>query len=174
VVEPGQSFDEFVIAHGPGLLRFGYLLTSGSDLAQDLVQDALVKMYSRWSSVGRIERPDAYLRRVMVNDLTNRRRKLSNRETPSDPPDSAVADGTDAVSQRDEIWRILAQLPSRQRVVLVLRYYEEYSDEEIAAALGCAVSTVRSLASRAFTRLRGHPALAHVLDEALAHPEEMP
>lgn len=172
MVELRQSFDDFVVAHGPGLLRFGYLLTSGGDLAQDLVQDALVKMYRRWPSVARIERPDAYARRIMVNDLASWRRKLSNRETPSQPPDAAMGDDTDTIAQRDVIWRTLAELPSRQRVVLVLRYYEAYSDEEIAAVLTCAPSTVRSLAARAFATLRHHPALAAAPDATIQYPEE--
>lgn len=172
MVEPATSFDDFVVASGPGLLRFGYLLVNGGDLAQDLVQDALVKMYRRWSSVGTVERPDAYVRRIMVNDLTSWHRRLSNRETPSESFESVTSDGTDAIAQRDAVWRTLARLPSRQRAVLVLRYYEEYSDEEIGDVLSCAASTVRSLASRAFASLRSDPALAAMLDEALAHPEE--
>lgn len=75
-----EGFDEFVVGRGPGLLRFAYLVSGDRHLAEDLVQEALVKAHRRWGWIQRAERPDAYVRRIVVNDLTSRRRRRSARE----------------------------------------------------------------------------------------------
>jgi RNA polymerase sigma-70 factor (sigma-E family) len=155
-----STFDDFVVGRGPALLRFACVLTQDSWLAEDLVQVALLKAHRRWNRVVRIEHPEAYVRRIVVNEFVSWRRRRSSGEFPLLVPEVEQADGADALLERDLVWRILAQLPRRQRVVLVLRYYEALSDAEIATALGCAEGTVRSLASRAFEALRRHPQLA--------------
>lgn len=164
-----SEFDEFVVGCGPALLRLGYLLTGDRALAEDLVQEALVKVHRRWSHAAAVEQPQAYVRRVMVNEFASWRRRRASTEVVGAVPDRASGDGADELADRDLMWRALAELPRRQRMVLVLRYYEQQTDEEIAAVLGCAESSVRSLAARAFTALRRHPELS-----ALEPSEGMP
>jgi RNA polymerase sigma-70 factor (sigma-E family) len=157
VVAGVESFDEFVLARGPALLRFAYLLTRDSGRAEDLVQDALLKTHRRWDAVVRADRPDAYVRRIVVNDFLSWRRRRSSREVTGAVPETVMPDGTDRLAERDLLWRALATLPPRQRAVLVLRYYEDLTDPQIADVLGCALGTVRSLTSRALGALRADP-----------------
>jgi len=152
-------FDQFVASRGPALLRFAYLLTGDRRLAEDLVQDALVKAYRRWSRHP-VEYAEAYVRRIIVNEYLSWRRLRSSSEVTGHIRPQVCHDAADAVAERDQVWRALADLPRRQRSVLVLRYYEDLSDADIAALLGCAEGTVRSLAARAFAALRRHPQLA--------------
>lgn len=158
--DKAREFDEFVVGHGAALLRFGYLMTGDRALAEDLVQEALVKVHRRWSSGFSVDRPDAYVRKVMANQFTSWRRRRSSTEVVGTVPDGACLDGSDAFADRDLVWQALAELPRRQRVVLVLRYYEHLTDAEIASLVGCAESTVRSLAARAFASLRRDPQLS--------------
>ena len=152
------SFEEFVRSRGPSLLRYAHLLTGDAGRAEDLVQDALVKLHARWETG--TTAPHAYARRIVTNDYLSWRRRLSNSEAPSVIGDPAtVGVPTDEVAERDAVWRAIRGLPRRQRVVIVLRYYEDLTDHDIAAVLGVADGTVRSLASRAFATLRTHPAL---------------
>lgn len=156
MIEESSGFDEFVIARTAGLLRFAYLMTADTALSQDLVQEALIKVYKRWSTVRSVDRPDAYVRRMLVNQYVSWRRRLLNREVPTALiPDLVPMDSAESIfTERDLVWRALQRLTRRQRSVLVLRYYEDLADEEIAKILGCATSTVRSLASRALQSLR--------------------
>ena len=156
-----ESFEGFVRSRTAALLRLAYLLAGDRQLAEDLVQEVLVKAHRRWSRVGSADNADAYVRRMLVNEHLSRRRRRSSGELPTDEvaDTSRVNDSQDAVAARDEMWRLLAALPARQRAVLVLRYYAELNDAQIAALLGCAVGTVRSLASRGLARLRHHPDL---------------
>jgi RNA polymerase sigma-70 factor (sigma-E family) len=165
----GAQFDEFVVGRGPALLRFGYLLSGDRGLAEDLVQDALVKLHRRWSGRVVVERPEAYVRRIMLNDFTSWHRRRASTEVIGPVPERISADVMDALAERDAMWRLLRGLSPRQRAVIVLRYYEHEPDTRIAALLGCGESTVRSLAARAFAVLRSHPELAaHTLN----HHEE--
>lgn len=157
--EVRPEFEEFVVARGPALVRFGYLLTGDAGQAEDLVQDALVKAFRRWSGDVAVERPEAYVRRIIVNDVTSWRRRRSSTEVVGSVPDYGHGDAAEASADRDVMWRALAELPRRQRAVMVLRYYENLPDSEIAGVLGCGASTVRSLASRAFAALRRRPDL---------------
>jgi RNA polymerase sigma-70 factor (sigma-E family) len=153
----GESFDEYVVARAPALTRFGYLLTRDSGTAQDLVQEALGRLYAHWSRISRDGNPDAYVRRSMVNQLLSWRRRRVPDETPvASLPEttSASVDVAGGLAARDEMWQLLGLLPVRQRAVLVLRFYEDLSDVDIAALLGCSAVTVRSHASKALARLR--------------------
>jgi RNA polymerase sigma-70 factor (sigma-E family) len=154
------DFEAFVVSRGPALLRFAFLLTADAHLAQDLVQEALIKAHRRWSANAQADHPEAYVRRIMVNQHLSWRRLRSHHEVAAPLPNMVATDATSQVGERDLIWRMLIGLPRRQRTVLVLRYYEDLSDPEIASMLGCAEGTVRSLASRAFASLRLHPHLA--------------
>lgn len=156
VPEDSGSFESFLAVRGPGLRRFAYLLSGQAALADDLVQQALLKTYRHW---GGQTRPEAYVRRAITNEFLSWRRR-SSRETGLHEHDVSLPDGSEARAQHDLIWRALASLPRRQRAVLVLRYYEGLPDSQIGDLLGCATGTVRSLASRAFETLRAAPGLA--------------
>jgi RNA polymerase sigma-70 factor (sigma-E family) len=154
VVETG--FTGFVREHTSALLRTAYLLTGNGDAAEELVQDTLVRLYPKWDRVAAAEVPVAYVRRALTNGYINQRRRASSRDQRyADVPDRG--DPRDAVAEfadRDEMWTILHGLPDRQRAALVLRFYEGLPDEQIAAALGCRLGTVRSLVSRGLAALR--------------------
>lgn len=154
------AFDDFVAARGQALLRYAYLVAGDGHTAEDLVQSALAKAYGRWSRVQATGHPEAYVKRMVLNEhLSWRRRRASSEVVAAALPASVAADAHAATDERDVVWRLLAGLPRRQRVVLVLRFYEDLPDDAIAAELGCAPGTVRSLASRGLAALRAHPSL---------------
>ncbi|MEH0972715.1 SigE family RNA polymerase sigma factor [Micromonospora sp. CPCC 205546] len=150
------TFEEFVSARGGSLLRFALMLTGDRHQAEDLVQSVLAKAYVRWARVAGMSRPEAYLKQVLVNENLRWWRRRSSRELPvAAPADGAHrADDAGAHAARDAAWALLRRLPRRQRAVLVLRYYEDLSDAQIAEVLGCAPATVRSQAARALATLR--------------------
>ena len=150
------SFDELVASNERQLLRLALMLSGGVHSAEDLVQTVLAQAYRRWDRVSTVEHPEAYLRTMLVNEFLSWRRRLTNRELPvAVMADTASAEDIGArQAQRDATWRLLATLPRQQRAVLVLRYYEDLPDEEIAAVLGCSGSTVRSNAARGLASLR--------------------
>jgi RNA polymerase sigma factor (sigma-70 family) len=153
-----QDLAALVESDGAALLRFAYLLCRDTGRAEDLVQDALVRMMRSRSTVGA---PAAYARKVIVNEYLGWRRRLSSTErVGTEGFDTGVADATDAVADRELVWQLIGSLPPRARAVLVLRYYEDLPDAEIAAVVGCAEATVRSIAARAFTLLRSSPQLS--------------
>ncbi|SCG48750.1 SigE family RNA polymerase sigma factor [Micromonospora coxensis] len=146
------EFREFVEARYAELLRTAYLLTGSRDAAQDLVHDALLKVMRHWR---RVDEPIAYVRRAMVNERTSRWRRIGLRELlTSAVPDRAGPDSADAVVARDELLAALDRLPARMRTVLVLRYWEDLPEAEVAQAMGCSVGTVKSQAARGLARLR--------------------
>jgi RNA polymerase sigma-70 factor (sigma-E family) len=149
-----SSFEEYVSARGPTLLRFAYVLSGDHHLAEDLVQEVLARLHPRWRRMDDVEQPDAYVRRAIVRQYVSWWRRRSNRERPGPVPERPAPEH-DHGAERDEMWRLLAALPRTQRAVLVLRFYEELPDDEIAAVLGCARATVRVHASRGLARLRG-------------------
>jgi RNA polymerase sigma-70 factor (sigma-E family) len=146
------AFDAFVRARLPALLRFAYALTGDPHTAADLVQDALERTGMRWSKVERQGDAEGYVRRAILNGRVSRWRK-HRRETLVDcVPERMTAY---EVPRRDEqLWQLLATLPPRQRAVLVLRYYEDMSEVQIAATLGCSPGTVKSQSSKALAKLR--------------------
>jgi RNA polymerase sigma-70 factor (sigma-E family) len=158
-----EPFNAFVVAHGGALLRFAYLLCRDRARAEDLVQESLLKALRRWREHELPEQPEAYVRRIVVNEYLGWKRRRASAELVGLTDDDATqADGSDAQAERDLMWRLLGSLPPRSRVVLVLRYYEQLPDQEIAEHLGCAPGTVRSLAARAFATLRTDPQLAEL------------
>jgi RNA polymerase sigma-70 factor (sigma-E family) len=149
-----RDFGEFVSGILPALLRFGHVLTGSPQEAEDLVQEALAKSLRRWRRVS-ADDPVAYVRRVMVNTHLTRWRRWSSRVRLGEVPEIAADDARLSRSQEwDALRRALAQLPSRQRAVLVLRYLDDLPDAAIAALLGCQPGTVRSQASRGLAALR--------------------
>lgn len=151
------GFEEFLLAHGKALLRLAYVITGSRYDADDLLQDTLVDLHRSWSRVEQAAAPYAYARRALVNRHTSNRRRRSATELPVAPealPQFPIDGGQDRVAEDEALWRRLATLPPRMRQVLVLRYFEDLSDAEIADVLGIGVSAVRSSASRAIGILR--------------------
>lgn len=155
-MRPEVGFAGFVREHTPALLRTAYLLTGNAQTAEELVQDTLVRLYPKWERVEAADVPIAYVRRSIANAYINQSRRAGRREFAYDDVPERF-DDRDVVGQladRDEIWAGLRLLPERQRAALVLRFFEDLSDEDSAAALGCRVGTVRSLISRGLAALR--------------------
>lgn len=162
-----DSFRAFVVARHLALLRAAYLLTGDRGAAEDLVQTALAEAAYRWSRIAE-ERPEAYVRRVMYNKFCSglRRRRVLVESPVADVPERAVGDETDRVDTQLSLGAALARLAPRQRACLVLRYYEDRSEAETAAILGCSVGTVKSQTHDGLRRLRAMaPALAGLLPE---------
>jgi RNA polymerase sigma-70 factor (sigma-E family) len=154
---PDEVLGELMTVSGDRLLRLAYQLTHDRSLADDVVQEALVSIYRTWRRCApHVENREAYAKRVVVNEFLRRRRLRSAGEVVTDlVPDRAVAAEDSAVVDRDELWRALGTLPARQRTVLVLRYYEDLPDGRIAELIDAKEATVRSLAARGLTSLRG-------------------
>ncbi|MBE1492613.1 SigE family RNA polymerase sigma factor [Plantactinospora soyae] len=147
-----DGFREFVEVRYADLLRTAYLLTGTRDAAQDLLHAALLKAMRRWR---RLDEPVAYVRKILVNERTNRWRRIGSRELlTATVPDRVRPDATETVVVRDELMTALQKLPARMRAVLVLRYWEDQSEADTAALLNCSVGTVKSQAARGLTRLR--------------------
>lgn len=148
-----EDFAEFVRQTLPGLLRYGHLLTGNPHDAADLVQTVLEKLGARWPSILRSTGdPVAYARRAMANAHISRWRRTRRERLIADLPESAVhhPDPFD----NEPLWAALRGLPPKQRAVMVMRYYEELSEAEIAAVLGVSRGTVKSQASKAMATLR--------------------
>jgi RNA polymerase sigma-70 factor (sigma-E family) len=150
------TFDEYVLARGVALVRFARLLTGDDDRAEDLTQDVLAKAYVQWRRITRLDRPDIYVRRMLVNAHHSWWRRAVNREIPVEAVHDAVAarDTAGESAERDELWRLVRTLSPRQRTVIVLRYYEDYDDQTIADLLHCSRGTVRTQAKRALDKLQ--------------------
>lgn len=149
-----EEFADFVSTALPRLLRFGLVLTGNPAAAEDLVQTALARSWRAWR-LRSIEDPQAFVRKVMINSYASWYRQLATREAvaASVVQNTVMADEAARVDDRDAVWRALLTLPPKQRTVIVLRYYEEFSESEIAAVMGTTTGTVKSQASRALRRL---------------------
>jgi len=151
------DFDAWVAARGSELIRFAYLVTGDRGRAEEAVQDALGKACGRWARICRADDPDAYVRRMVVNADISAWRRFGRRETPVPEVTRTDAVGPDiaqSLSDEDAMWRLCAVLPRRQRAAVVLRFYEDLPDAQIAVVLGCTESTVRSQIHRALHTLR--------------------
>jgi len=153
--ERRSSFAEFAEARTPALVRVAYLLTGDQHAAEDLVQSALAKTYARWSSL-RHEDPEGYVRVVMYREQISWWRRLSRiREIVSAAPtDVACPDPSGHADLRLVMRDAVRDLPPAQRSVIVLRYYEDLSESQVAQILGCSIGTVRSRTHRALRKLR--------------------
>ncbi|MEV4823980.1 SigE family RNA polymerase sigma factor [Micromonospora sp. NPDC049274] len=150
-----EEFREFVAARSAALLRTAYLLAGDWATAEDLLQTALTKTYLAWKRLGGIEAVEPYARRVMVNTSTSWWRRRWHGERPTEVlPERPGVDEIEQQLDRDLLWRHLRELPSRQRAVLVLRYYEDMSEAQTAALLDISPGTVKSQAFRALATLR--------------------
>ncbi|MGO0575603.1 SigE family RNA polymerase sigma factor [Ornithinimicrobium panacihumi] len=167
----GDDYVAFVQARQGALLRSAYLICGDHHLAEDLLQEALVKLASRWERL-RDEAPEAYVRKILYRDAVSRWRKV-RRETLVDHDDPvgplgamSVPDRTAEVLTAADVAAALDLLPPRQRAVIVLRYFEDLSERQIADALGIAPGTVKSQASDAMRTLRR---LIPAVDEPPTH-----
>jgi RNA polymerase sigma-70 factor (sigma-E family) len=157
-------FAQFVEDRTDSLLGTAYLLTRDRQAAEELVQDTLVALYQQWPKVAEAQSPIAYVRRSLINRYLNQQRRASTSELVTDfTADRALdqrpgPDFANRVDDRDQLRRALGTLPPRQRAAVVLRYFHDLSDQQVAETMGCRVTTVRSLISRALSTLRGDAA----------------
>jgi len=153
---PAEELERFLAERGEPLLRAAVLLAGGRDAGEDLLQSALERMLRHWRRID--GDPEGYLRRTLHNLATDGWRRQRTRHSlvrRLEPAAAAVAgDDTAGVDLRDALVRLLGQLPARQRSVIVLRYWEQLSEAETAAVLGCSTGTVKSAASRGLARMR--------------------
>jgi RNA polymerase sigma-70 factor (sigma-E family) len=157
VEEHERDFPAYFTASWPRMYRTALAIAGDAASAEDACQAAFAKAYASWSRVCAADHPDAYVRRMVVNEVlgTRRsawwRRERPHAEVGEPPPRPSFEDG---VADRSTLWDAVGGLPPRQRAVIVLRYYEDLSEEQIAAALGCSRGTVKSQASAALANLR--------------------
>jgi RNA polymerase sigma-70 factor (sigma-E family) len=162
-----EEFRDFMHGRWPAMVRLAYALTGDQGHAEDVAQTAFARTYASWPKVRRTGNPDAYVRRIVINENLNRFRKHRVAERLTDTlPDSAAgalpgsltgsgaADATRQYDDRSALIAALQRLGPRQRAVIVLRYWMDLTEAEIAAALGCSVGTVKSQAARALATLR--------------------
>ena len=153
-----MSFEDWLPAHLPGLLRLATVLSGSPSTAEDLVQDVLVRVHARWPQIQGLEHPNAYVRRMVVNEHLSWRRRVRRtlgQLTHADETVAALgAPFDERLADQAELIAEIRRLPPRQRAVVVLRYFEDLTIAEAAQTLECTESSVRSYTSRALSRLR--------------------
>ncbi|WP_370617919.1 SigE family RNA polymerase sigma factor [Mumia sp. Pv 4-285] len=154
--EERESFEAFVAVRWTPMFRLAHALTGNRSDAEDVVQSAFAKAYSSWQRVQVADHPDAYVRRMVVNEARDgwRRRWRHVERSVPDVPERGNVGHADAVATSDQVWRCLQRLPAKQRAVVVLRYFEDLSEREVATVLGIPPGTVKSRASAAMRALR--------------------
>jgi RNA polymerase sigma-70 factor (sigma-E family) len=156
--DPGLAgLEEFLAERGDLLLRTAVLLTGSRDAGEDLLQAALERLFRHWPKL-RGGDPEGYLRRTIYHLAADGWRREGRRRIKlrllHATDNGVVPDGSAAIERRDELVRLLLQLPAGQRAVIILRYWEDLSEAEAADVLGCSVGTVKSATSRGLRRLR--------------------
>lgn len=165
------DFSAYVAARRAALLRTAYLMTGDLATADDVVQTTLAKLYLAWHRVSAQDAVHSYTRRILTNEVTShwrrawRRRELSVDRLPEAPVEEAYDDGTAAA-----LWAFVGELAPRARAVVVLRYYEQLSEAEIAEVMGISVGTVKSQCSRALASLRARVPAALERPDSSARP----
>ena len=152
--ELARDFELYVRARGPGLARVARLLCDDAHTAEDLVQTVLAKALVSWRRVGASGDIDAYLRRALVNTRNSWWRRLRKEHSTDRVPDGVMADSTSRSPEYHLLLDALRTLPRGQRAAVVLRYYEDLSESQVAAILGCSIGTVRSQTGRGLRALR--------------------
>lgn len=155
------AFRDYVVARSPALLRTAYLISGNRADAEDLLQIALAKTYLAWARIRDTESVDAYVRRVLVNTHTSlwRRRRHVTVTPVEHLPERPGRDATSDTDIHDALWSALGSLPVKMRAAVVLRYYEDLTEAEVADVLGCSLGTVKSQTSRALAKLRDNAGL---------------
>lgn len=151
--DDSTEYSDYVAARWASLYRTANLIAGNASDAEDVLQATLVKLYVKWDKVSVAESVDAYVRRMLVNELLGARRLQLRRREKEHLLHEPVATAPEA-SERIGLWSEIVGLPPRQRAVLVLRYYEDLSEEQTAAALGCSRGTVKSQTHDALKKLR--------------------
>ena len=154
-----MTFEEFVSARLGPLVRYATVVTWDPHLAEDIIQNVLVRAQSRWTRISRMDAPELYVKRMVVNEFLSWRRRRAARTVPltGESLDGFLPSAPDQIGQRDErdaMLRLIAALPPRQRAVIALRFYEDMAVEQIAEILGCRTVTVRTHLSRALASLQ--------------------
>ena len=152
--EDSESFTDFVSAEQGPLLRLAVLLTGDRGQAEDLVQTALMKSYRHWARITRSGTPSAYVRRVLVTTNTSWHRRLSSTEQVMESLPERADPSADPGEHDEELLRALRSLPPRMRTALVLRFYEDLSEQRTGELMGCSASTVNTQTARGLERLR--------------------
>ena len=153
--EDPESFPEFVTRQQQSLLRLAFLLTGDRGHAEDLVQTALMKTYRHWDRIIRRGEPSAYVRRALVTTHSSWRRRARHRQQPTGRlPDVAAAEPAGRLGAREELRRALAALPPRMRATVVLRYYEDLSNDQIAEMMEISVGAVKAHVFAGLKQLR--------------------
>src|SRR5579859_1602323 len=149
-----DDFDCFVAENADGLLRTAYLMVGDRHEAEDLVQETLFKVASKWPRVSGMARPAAYARRILVNQVLHgsSKRSRNRAELNAARPAELACDGA-VIDLHDDLFDALAELPPRQRAALVLRYFLDLPEAEVASAMRCSLGTVKSSTSRGLRRL---------------------
>jgi RNA polymerase sigma-70 factor (sigma-E family) len=163
-------FSGFVAARYSSLLRTAFLLTGDRGIAEDLVQSALMRAYPAWRRSSPPDRPELYVRTIMVRLATRWRARRWRGEVATEVLPEVVHESASAYGLVDNVRRALMALPMEQRAVLVLRFYEQQSEQEIAQLLGVRPGTVKSRGSRGIAALRAAGLLGAEADE----PREAP
>ena len=151
------EFSAFVLMHGVSLQRFAFLVCGNRNSAEDLVQTGLLQLLGSWSRVRDPDARNAYVRRTIINHQRSLWRRRASTDVLTDTvPESAVLDPYTASDRRQDLNEVLQRLPVRQRAVVILRFYEDMSEAQVAELLGCSIGTVKSQTSRALAKLRTH------------------
>ncbi|TCN35236.1 RNA polymerase sigma-70 factor (sigma-E family) [Kribbella orskensis] len=164
-----MEFEEYASARGQELVRLGFTVSGDYQRAEDLAQIALMQAFRAWRKVQRSDDPHNYVRRILINSYLSMTRRRSFTEAPAAEIDTetTVPDPATDIVNSDDLWQALARLSARERVVLVLRYYQDMDDRTIADLLGIKPSSVRATASRALAGLR-KSGQSHRVDERLS------
>ncbi|MFB6722226.1 SigE family RNA polymerase sigma factor [Kribbella sp. NPDC056345] len=151
-----MEFEEYVSARGQELVRLGFTVSGDYQRAEDLAQIALMQAFRSWRKVRKADDPHHYVRRILVNEYLSmtRRRSFTEAPTADVDPHRTVPDPAAGIVDSDDLWHALQELSARERVVLVLRYYQDLDDRTIAELLGIKPSSVRATASRGLATLR--------------------
>jgi RNA polymerase sigma-70 factor (sigma-E family) len=165
-----DRFREFVVTRSRALQRTAYLLTGNWETARDLVQTALARAWPRWNRTDWPELPEAYVKRIMVTTYATWWRRRWRAEIPTGelPDQPADDDPFGQVDLHTPILTALAALPRKQRTIVVLRYFDDLTEAEVARLMGVTVGTVKSQTSKAFAHLRRSPYLSNLLTEEAA------
>lgn len=170
-VREADDFDGYVAVAWPRLLRSAWLLTGDWQLAEDLLQTALVKTFLRWRRLYG-DNPDGYVRRVLATTYLSWWRRRWRAEVPVDTvPELVEAESVDRMERKFTLEQALAMLPARQRAVLMLRFHADQTEMVTAATLGITVGTVKSHTARALATLRANPQVRALLSDR--EPEEV-
>ena len=153
-----MTFEEFLAVELAPLTRYARALTGDRDLAHDVLADALIRAHLKWARIAGMERPAAYVRSMVTNGFFSHKRRWSSRFVRAtfdgELPDRGTSGGDGSVDDRDQLDQMLRNLPRHQRAAIVLRYYLDLPDRDIAAELRCTESAVRSYISRGLAAVR--------------------